>query len=136
MSSLAERWMNKKVAKSRRNLKNRSSNPSDLKSEIIKPDPEIEIEKIPVAIIPQWQQDFCLAHGMFNNWRGSCPCSIDDCLISEAINSGGNIDNLRGLEVGQGITTDMVIDEWLNSGEPAADLFKNPAWLICMAEGA
>ena len=82
----------------------------------------------------QWQQDFCLAHGIFNNWRGNCPCSIDDCLISRVVDSKEDIDNLRKFEIGQGITTDMVIDEWLESGEPAEDIFKTPIWLICMAE--
>ena len=96
--------------------------------------PEIEIEKIPVEPIPQWQHDFCLAHGMFNNWCENCPCSLDDCLISKVINSGGNIDSLRRLKIGQGITTDMVINEWLNTGESAEVFLKNPTWLICMAE--
>ena len=96
--------------------------------------PEVGIENTPVGSPPQWQQDFCLAHGIFNKWRGSCPCSIDDCLISKVIDSGSDIDKLRGLEVGKGITTDMVIDEWLESGEPAEDIFNNPTWLICMAE--
>lgn len=96
--------------------------------------PEIEIEEIPVEAIPQWQHDFCLAHGMFNNWSEYCPCSIDDCLISKVIDSGGNIDKLRKLEIGQGITTDMVIDTWLGSGEPVADIFKKPVWLFCIAE--
>jgi len=82
----------------------------------------------------QWQHDFCIAHAEFNHWRGCCHCSIGDCTISRVIDSGGDIDKLRGLEIGEGITTDMVIDEWLNTGEPAKDLFRNPTWLICMAE--
>ena len=96
--------------------------------------PEIEIEKIPVEVIPQWQHDFCIAHAMFKGWQDHCPCSIDDCLISKIIDSEANIDNLRGFEVGQGITSDKVINEWLDTGEPGEDVFKNPAWLICMAE--
>ena len=96
--------------------------------------PEIENENIPVVAFPQWQHDFCVAHAEFNQCRGSCPCSIDDCLLSRVIDAGGDIDRLRGLEIGQGITTDMVIDEWMDAGEPAEDLFKNPTWLICMAE--
>jgi len=83
---------------------------------------------------PQWQYDFCTAHAEFNQCQGSCPCSIDDCLLSRVIDAGGDIDKLRGLEIGQGITTDMIIDEWMDAGEPAEDLFKSPTWLICMAE--
>ncbi len=83
---------------------------------------------------PQWQYDFCTAHAMFNNCKGSCPCSIEDCLLTKVIDSEGNIDKLRGLEIGQGITTDHVIDQWLGSDEPAEDIVRNPLWLICMAE--
>jgi hypothetical protein len=89
----------------------------------------------PEIILPQWQQDdLCLAHAMFNNWRGTCPCSLEVCLISKIFDAEGKIEKLRGSEIGQGITTDMVIDSWLGSGEPEKDIFKNPAWLICMAE--
>ena len=83
---------------------------------------------------PEWQHDFCIAHAEFNHCRGSCPCSIGDCLISRVVDAGGDIDKLRGLEIGQGITTDMVIDGWQDAGEPAEELFENPTWLICMAE--
>ena len=89
---------------------------------------------IPTSPLPQWQQDFCFAHAMFTNGVGHCPCSINECLISRIIDSDGDIDKLRGIEIGRGVTTDMVIDEWLETGEPAADIFDNPAWLICMAE--
>ena len=89
----------------------------------------VQVEKI-----PQWQHDFCFAHAEFNNWRGSCPCSIDNCLISKILDCSGNIDNLRKHKIGQDITTDMVIDEWLESGEPEGAIFKTPAWLICVAE--
>ena len=65
---------------------------------------------------------------------GKCPNSINNCLISKVIDSEGDIDSLRKLEIGHGITTDMVIDEWRESGERAGDIFKNPTWLICMAE--
>lgn len=92
------------------------------------------IKKQPVALLPKWQHDLCIAHGMFNNWCGSCPCSLADCLISKIIEAGSDINKLRGLEIGQGITTDMVIKSWLDSGEPAEDLFKKPAWLICISE--
>ena len=70
-------------------------------------------------LLPQWQQDTCLAHGMFNSWTGKCPHSIDNCLVSKILDSGCNIDNLRGFEIGQGITMDVVINGWLESGEPA-----------------
>ena len=83
---------------------------------------------------PSWHYDFCLAHADFNNWRGNCPCSIDDCLISRIIDCGGDIDKVRGIEIGHGLTTDMVIDEWLGSSEPIEDLFKSPTWFVCMAE--
>jgi len=83
---------------------------------------------------PQWQYDFCIAHAEFNHCRGSCPCSIDDCLIGRVIDSGGDIDKLRGLEIGQGVTTGMVVDEWLDAGESVENLLENPTWLICMAE--
>ena len=96
--------------------------------------PKVEIEKILIESIPQWQHDFCLAHAMFNNWRGSCPCSIDNCLISRILDSEGNLDKLRGIEIGQGVTTDQVIDAWLGSGEPVEDLFRKPVWLFCIAE--
>lgn len=88
----------------------------------------------PISEEPEWQHNFCTAHADFNNWRGCCPCSIDDCLGSKIIDSDGDINRLRGLEIGCGITTDMVIDAWLDTGEPVGDFFKNPAWLICMAE--
>ena len=87
-----------------------------------------------IVIIPQRQQDFCLAHRMFNTWRGYCPCSLDDCMISRILDSGGNIERIRSLEIGHGVTSDEVINLWLDTGEPAADLLKNPCWLICMAE--
>ena len=83
---------------------------------------------------PEWQYNFCIAHAKFNDWSDQCPHSMDGCLLSKIINSGGNINKLRGIEVGHGIATDMVIDEWLETGEPAVAIFNNPAWLICMAE--
>jgi len=87
-----------------------------------------------VAPLPQWQHDFCIAHAEFNQWRGSCPRSIDDCPISKIIDAGGNINLLRGCNLGQGITTDMVIDQWLIAGGSASKLFEKPTWLICLAE--
>ena len=83
---------------------------------------------------PEWQHDACTAHAEFNGCKGNCPNSLDNCLLTKVIESEGNIDNLRGQEIGQGISTDMVLDTWLNSGEPASDIYKNPAWFICMAE--
>ena len=94
----------------------------------------IVAEQTTVAPEPHWQRDFCEACGDFNRWLGCCPLSIDDCLLSRVLDSGGNIAKLRGFEIGHDITTDMVIDEWLDGGEPAADIFKNPTCLILMAE--
>lgn len=88
----------------------------------------------PVEPLPEWQHDLCIAHAYFNNWRGRCPIGLDDCIISKVIDSGGDLDQLRGLNLGHGITTDMVIDEWLRSNEPAAELLTNPSWFICVAE--
>ena len=84
--------------------------------------------------IPQWQDDFCRAHAVFNGWYGICPCTLDGCLISKMIDSDGDIDEMRGLDLGQGITTDRVIDEWLDTGEQAEELFRKPLSFICMAE--
>ncbi|MCK5517269.1 MAG: hypothetical protein KAI39_10375 [Desulfobulbaceae bacterium] len=92
------------------------------------------LNNILISPISQWQHDFCLAHGMFNSWCGSCPCSIDDCLISRILDSEGNLDKLRGIEIGQGETADQVIDGWLDSGELVVDIFKNPIWLVFLAE--
>ena len=92
------------------------------------------VSKTPVAPLPKWQHDFCIAHAMFNGWLGNCPCSLDNCLFSKIIVANGDIEKLRGLEIGQGITTDQVIDEWQGSGELSAVLFDKPVWLICMAE--
>ncbi|MBD1399436.1 hypothetical protein [Pelovirga terrestris] len=87
-----------------------------------------------VEQLPQWQHDLCIAHADFNNWRGQCPVILDDCLISKVIESNGNLDKLRGLNLGHGITTDAVIDPWLATGEPAKDLINDPVWFVCMAE--
>ena len=89
---------------------------------------------VPVAPLPPWQTDLCTAHGDLNNWRGRCPCSLDDCLISKILDSDGDIDKLRGLEIGHGITSDQIIDNWIEAGEPLEALEKNLTWLICMAE--
>ena len=91
------------------------------------------IDQVAVSPSPQWQHDLCIAHADFNNWRGQCPVSLDDCLISKVIESGGNLDQLRGLNLGHGVTTDAVIDLWLETGEPAKDLINDPAWFVCMA---
>lgn len=89
--------------------------------------------EVPKLFEPDWQYHFCTDHAEFNNWRGSCPHSIDDCLLTRVLDAKGNIDKIRGLDIGQGITTDMVIDEWLNSGEKIEVLFRDPIWLIVMA---
>ena len=82
----------------------------------------------------EWEYDFCVAHASFNDWTGNCPCSLDECLISKINDSNGNIETLRGLEIGQGITTNRVIDSWPEPGRPAMDVFKKPLWLIYIAE--
>lgn len=82
----------------------------------------------------EWEYDFCVAHASFNGWTGNCSCSLDECLISKIIDSSGNIETLRGLEIGHGITTDKVIDAWLESKELAVDMFNKPLWLVCMSE--
>jgi hypothetical protein len=82
----------------------------------------------------QWQDDFCLTHGEFNGTSGKCPFTIDECLISRILDSGGDLDALRGVEIGKGITTDEVIFLWLESGEPAEKLLKDPEWFIYMAK--
>jgi len=87
-----------------------------------------------VGDLPDWQTDCCTAHTEFNSWRGCCPCSLDDCLISKIIDADGDIDKLRGLEIGHGITSDKVIDEWIEAGEPVADIFKAPMWVVCFAD--
>jgi hypothetical protein len=38
------------------------------------------------------------------------------------------------MEIGQGVTSDEVINLWLGTGEKGEVLFKSPAWLIFMAE--
>jgi hypothetical protein len=115
--SFASKWMKKTAIVSR------------ISGISVSKQPELKMEPL-----PEWQHNFCIAHAEFNNWCGGCPYSIDDCLISKIMDSDGNIDKLRKLKIGQDITTDMVIDEWLKNGGPVADLFKNPAWFICIAE--
>jgi len=89
---------------------------------------------IPVEPFPEWQHDLCIAHADFNNWRGQCPVILDDCLISKVIESDGNLDQLCGLNLGHGVTTDAVIDLWLATGEPAKALINDPVWFVYMAE--
>ncbi len=83
---------------------------------------------------PGWQIDFCIACGDFNSWRGCCPLSIDDCLLSKIIGSRGNSEALKGLVLGQGIKTDDVADLLIESGEEVDRVFKKPIWLFCLAE--
>jgi molybdopterin-binding protein len=92
------------------------------------------LSTICVEQLPEWQNRLCIAHGDLNQWRGECPYSMDDCLISKVLDSGGDIQMLRGLEIGSGISTGAVIDLWLESGESEAALIKHPEWLIYMAE--
>jgi len=111
---------------------NQGETKSFLPGKLRKPEPT---PRKPNGSLPDWRHNLCIAHAEFNKWRGFCPCSIDDCLVSRVIDSDGDIDKLRGrLELGNGTTTDMVIDAWRESGEPIADLLNNPAWMICIAE--
>ena len=86
------------------------------------------------TINPDWQHDFCGAHADFNHWRGQCPVNLDNCLITRITEGDGTLDSLRGLDIGNGITSDQVIGCWLGSNEPPNGLLKNPCWLVCMAE--
>jgi len=83
---------------------------------------------------PSWQRDFCEACGDFNSWRGCCPLSIDDCLLSRILDCEGDIETLKGHSIGQGVKTDDVIQLWVESGEVIENLFKKPVWLFCIAE--
>ena len=91
-------------------------------------------QKSLMSEIPEWQHQFCVAHSEFMGTEALCPFSLDDCLISKIIDCGGSLDKLRGVEIGQGVTTDQVIEVWLGSGEPEREFFKNPAWILCLAE--
>ena len=83
---------------------------------------------------PSWQRDFCEACGDFNRWRGSCPLSIDDCLLSRVFDAEDDVEKLKGHTIGQGIKTDDVLRIWIESGEVIEHLFKKPVWLVCIAE--
>ncbi len=94
----------------------------------------IAAEQATVNPEPQWQHDFCSACGDFNHWRGCCPLSTDDCLLSRVLDCEGDIEALKGLSIGQGVKTDDVIQLWVESGEMIEHLFKKPVWLFCVAE--
>jgi len=96
---------------------------------------EIGIEDIPVLPLPQWQQELCFAHGEFNCWRGSCPKSLDDCLVSKIIDCEGVINRLAQYELGHGITCGDVIEYCSNDdSEPLDVLLTKPLSFICVAE--
>lgn len=82
----------------------------------------------------QWQRGFCLNCSGFNNWRGCCPLSIDECLLSRILDADSDVEKLKGFSIGQGITTDDVIQWWNNAGESLMDLIAQPLWFICIAE--
>lgn len=98
------------------------------------PPPNVKIESTPVSPIPQWQHDFCQACGDYNNWRGCCTKSLNDCLLSRVIDAENDIERLKGTTIGQGVKTDDVLQLWCESGELMDDLFKKPVWLFCIAE--
>ena len=85
-------------------------------------------------VIPLWQQDFCLAHGTFNNWRGCCPLSIEDCFLTHILKSEGDIQMLPSIAIGQGITTDNVVNLWRETDESLNEIMNEPLWFVCMAE--
>ena len=89
---------------------------------------------VPMIELPEWQLDFCTAHGLFMGNGTCCPFTFDECPITRIIEAAGDIEKLRGIDLGQGVTSDQVIDTWLGSGEPAKDLFRKPVWLFCVAE--
>ena len=95
--------------------------------------PERHLGK-PEVILPQWQHDLCTAHAMFNGRRGGCHLSFDDCLLTQILEAGGNIQSLMGVTIGQGIKTDNVINLWRESGESTKELMNKPLWFICQAE--
>ena len=129
MKTLAERWTEKTLQEYKiitsQNSNNSHSHRRQFKKKHVAFEPTTLFQK---------QEDFCLTHTIFNGWRGICPCSLDDCLFTKVLDANGDVEKLKGFDIGQGITTDQVIDEWLGSGEPLAVLFDKPAWLICMAE--
>lgn len=85
--------------------------------------------------LPQWQQELCFAHGEFNCWRGSCPKSLDDCLVSKIIDCEGDINRLAQYELGHGITCGGVIEYCSNDdSEPLDVLLTKPLSFICVAE--
>lgn len=92
----------------------------------------IKAVQTPVAPLPQWQYDFCTAHSFFNGWRGQCPKSIDDCLISRLIDAKGDLEALRPVEVVQGVTFGAVLA--LCQGEQnEAYLRKHPVDFVLVA---
>ena len=128
MSGLAERWIAKSYTTSRTNRTNRSRN-------------WVEVKKTISVIVPQWQEYFCHACKNFRGYRNDCPVILEDCLLTkvlDAIENEGDANSkaktLEGLEIGQGITADMVSALWVESGDELALLFDNPLWFICMAE--
>ena len=98
------------------------------------PPADLEIHFKSTSHEPQWQHDFCSACGDFNNWRGYCPLSIDECLLSRVIDAESDIDRLQGITIGQGVKADDVLKIWIESGELIDNLFKKPVWLFCIAE--
>ena len=94
----------------------------------------INVSQKPIVRLSQWQQDFCMAHAEFNGWPGSCPRSIEDCLVSRILDSAGKLNRLRNVEIGQGVSTDDVVNWLLEANEPVNSLLGNPVWLICLAE--
>jgi len=84
--------------------------------------------------VNQWQVDFCNACGDLNNWRGCCPKSLDECLISRVLDAENNPERIKGISIGRGIDTDDVFRRWTESGEAIEVLFKQPLWLIAVAE--
>lgn len=82
----------------------------------------------------RWQNDLCVAHAEFNGWRGQCPVSMDDCIISKIIESNGDIERWREYQLGKGINAGQVMDVYFADGGRKETLLSHPSWLICLAE--
>ena len=72
--------------------------------------------------------------GILTNWRGCCPQSVDDCLLSKVLDCGGDIEKLKEVALGQGISANDIIRTLKESGEPVQIVIDNPLWLFCLAE--
>jgi len=99
------------------------------KLRIIKTEPAVNI-----APLPRWQHNLCLAHSEFLGVAGNCPYSLDDCLISRIIDSNGDTNMLRDIELGHSVNSNDIFG-LLSEGNDQSDiLIKQPLWLIFLAK--